>query len=139
MQPLGGEFVQRQFCGDCVLNATQEAIVRAAEPGEVLVVYRRTALGGYGCTWLHGFLAQRCGWDWAQGDFGPKHVKEALSSGKDVVIDTTCAFQSMTAKRNNMFRALHCVPGKRVIVMCHGAPPTGAWRELDVTDMPVCE
>jgi len=45
----------------------------------------------------------------------------------------------MTAKRNNMFRALHCVPGKRVIVMCHGAPPTGAWRELDVTDMPVCE
>jgi hypothetical protein len=125
-------FVQRRFLGECVLNATQEAIVRAAEPGEVLVVYR-TDGAAHGCSWLLGFLAARCGWEWAAGDFGPKHVKNALCSDKDVVIDTTHAFQHLTAKRNNMFRALHAVPGRRVVVMCHGAPPAGEWRVLDVT------
>jgi hypothetical protein len=123
-------FVQRRFLGECVLNATQEAIVRAAEPGEVLVVYR-TDGAAHGCSWLAGFLTSRCGWELAAADFGPTHVKTALCSGKDVVIDTTRAF--LTAKRNNMFRAPHAVPGRRVVVMCHGAPPAGEWRMLVVT------
>jgi hypothetical protein len=116
--------------GECVLTATQEAILRAAEPGEVLVVYRMDG-AAHGCSWLAGFLKSRCGWERAAADFGPKHVKNTLCSGKDVVIDTTRAL--LTAKRNNMFRALHAVPGRRVVVMCHGAPPAGEWRVLDVT------
>jgi hypothetical protein len=122
-------FVQRRFLGECVLNATQEAIVRAAEPGEVLVVYRTDGAAWYDFSWLAGFLGSRCGWE--RADFGPKHVRNALCSGKDVVIDTTYAL--LTAKQNNMFRALHAVPGRRVVVMCHGAPPAGEWRVLDVT------
>jgi len=127
-------FVQKRVRGDVVLNSTQEAILRAAKPGEVLLVYRTKAEYGRGCSHLAAFLGQRCGWERGTEIFGPKHVELTLAQGRDVVFDCTCAFQAMTAKKNNFFRALHTTD-KRVIVMCHGVPPP-VGTLMDVTHMP---
>jgi hypothetical protein len=115
-------YVQTRFRDNVILNSTQKKIIRAAEPGVVLFVHRIDAQYGYGCSFLAGFLGQRCGWEHGMDVVGPKWTREMLHTGNDVVIDCTFAFQHMTAKKNNLTRAIVAGPNQRVIVMCHGSP-----------------
>ena len=115
-------FVQTRFRDNVVLNPTQEEIVRAATPGVVLFVHRIDAQYGYGCSFLAGFLGQRCGWEHGMDGMGLKWIGELLQTGNDMVIDCTFAFQHMKAKKTKLAQAIVAGPNQRVIVMCHGSP-----------------
>lgn len=95
-----------------VLNPAQEAIVRAAVDGEVLLVRHDPDTGA---SWLANFLRDRCGWICA-----PTGRPTDFARGLDVVVDIDCG-------TNVLLSDIQAVPGKRV--MCFA----GAWRELDVT------
>jgi hypothetical protein len=122
VQPAGDD-----VRGDCVLNPAQEAIVRAAVVGEVLWVTHNPDTGA---SWLAAFLRDRCGWSCAYVSHLSK-ITDEFSRGQDVVVDIDGWWGPESKKYNDMFRDIHAVPGKRVIVLCYDHPPTG--RELDVT------
>lgn len=131
MQPPGAD-VARGFRGDCKFMKGQEAMVRAAKPGEVLMAYR-SGKGDHGCSWLTNFLIYRCGWVGGRCDTGPACLAALSGGDNDVVIDINVCHTVGGPQCTKLFAGVHAVPGKRVIVMYAGVPPVGAWLELDIT------
>lgn len=110
-----------------VLTDTQQAILEASEPGEVLIVYRTDVKHPRGCSFLANYLYTRCGWE-----RGPSHHFETrervLDSGKDVVFDCEHGLVE-----TNLFRALRATDQQRVIVFYFGTPPPTVHATLDIT------
>jgi hypothetical protein len=113
--------VQPADVRDCAFNPAQDAIVRAAVAGEVLLVRHDPNTGA---SWLANFLRDRCGWICAPTDGGRPKITDEFARGQDVVVDIDCGELVLLTD-------IQAVP--REIVMCFAPPPAGAWRELDVT------
>jgi hypothetical protein len=123
-------FCQMRFCGDVQLNATQNAILRASKSGEILVVHRTAKANA--CTFLAGFLCQRCGWRYASNVMKTRYLTAALQSGKDVVIECTASFD--LNKALDFTRAITSTRTRaRVIVMCYGVPVMQGAVLMDIT------
>lgn len=135
-------YVHPRLRGEVRFNPSQEAIVRAAKPGKILIAYRADSTHVHGCTFLAEFLEQRAGWI-ETSDIGGRvpGIIVALESDMDVVIDMTRAL-SVHEKRNDVFRQIdETRTAKRVIVMYTGIPPALIKDAvlLNITDIPGVE
>lgn len=137
---MASKFVQSHMRG-LQLTDLQQRILDTVMMKKPVLVYRKGAKHGYGCSILSKWL-------WLHRDFTyfrgpPRYLKQALQSSetKGVVYDMPCAMQHMTAKRNNLLRTIQRTPTEHpVVVFYHGEPPAWLdkdfWTVMDITNEP---